>query len=124
MGKIDEKIKELASIKEKWDEKRCEQINYILGYTNPTGDLKKLDECMSKIKEYSNELNKIGQSYHDEIMIAAKELAKEYEDNPIIRHLIDSIDKDVVPDWNVFSGNREDRLRLLADVIEEFNKCF
>ncbi len=124
MGKIDEKIKELASIKEKWDEKRCEQINYILGYNNPTGDLKKLDECKSKIKEYSNELNKIGQSYHDEIMKAAKELAKEYEDNPIIRHLIDSIDKDVVLDWNVFSGNREDRLRLLADVIEEFNKCF
>lgn len=124
MGKIDEKIKELASIKEKWDDKRCEQIRFILEYKNPTGDLDLLEECKARIKEYSDELNKLGQSYHDEIMKVAKDLAKDYINNPIIDHLIDDIDKDVVSDWNVFHGNREDRLRFLADVIEEFNKLF
>ena len=83
-----------------------------------------LEECKARIKEYSDELNKLGQSYHDEIMKVAKDLAKDYINNPIIDHLIDDIDKDVVSDWNVFHGNREDRLRFLADVIEEFNKLF
>lgn len=83
-----------------------------------------MEECKARIKEYSDELNKLGQSYHDEIMKVAKDLAKDYQDNPIIEHLVDSIDKDVVSDWNVFHGNREERLKLLGDVIDEFNKLF
>lgn len=124
MEMIDEKIKELIDLKKKWDEKRIEQIRYILEYNNPTGDLEYLEECKARIKEYSDELNKLGQSYHEEIMKVAKDLAKDYQDNPIIDHLIDGIDKDVDPDWNVFHGNREERLRFLADVIEEFKKLF
>lgn len=124
MANINEKIKELESLKKEWDDKRCEQIRFILEYKNPTGDLDLLEECKARIKEYSDELNKLGQSYHDEIMKVAKDLAKDYINNPIIDHLIDDIDKDVVSDWNVFHGNREDRLRFLADVIEEFNKLF
>lgn len=124
MANINEKIKELESLKKEWDDKRCEQIRFILEYKNPTGDLDLLEECKARIKEYSDELNKLGQSYHDEIMKVAKDLAKDYINNPIIDHLIDDMDKDVVSDWNVFHGNREDRLRFLADVIEEFNKLF
>lgn len=124
MAIINEKIKELESLKKEWDEKRCEQIRFILGYKNPTGDTEYLEECEARIKEYSDELNKLGQSYHDEIMKVAKDLAKDYLDNPIINHLIDDIDNDVDSNFSVFHGNREERLRFLADVIEEFNKQF
>ena len=122
MENIDEKIKELEFLKKEWDEKRCEQIRFIAGYKNPTGDLESLEKCKAKIKEYSDELNKLGQSYHDEIMKVAKDLTKDFQDNPIIVQLIGDIDNDVDSNFSVFYGNREDRLRFLADVIEEFNK--
>ena len=124
MKGIEDQIKELELLRKNWDEKRNEQIRFILGYKNPTGNLDYLEECKAKIKEYSDELNKIGQSYHDEIMKVAKDLAKDFQDNPIIVYLIDEIDKDVDSDFSVFHGSREERLRFLADVIEEFNKLF
>lgn len=57
-------------------------------------------------------------------MKVAKDLTKVFQDNPIIVQLIVDIDNDVDSNFSVFYGNREDRLRFLADVIEEFNKLF
>ena len=120
---MDDKIKALESLKIKWDEKRREQIRFVFN-CNSQVELETIEENKVKLKKLADELNEIGIEYHNEVMNVAKEVAKDYLDNPIINHVIDDIDSDVDSSWDVFHGNREERLRFLAEVIEEFNKLF
>ena len=120
MESIENKIKGLEGLKEKWNEKYSELLDYVKSYVG-SNDVEYMAEFQRKLNIISDELKAIGKEYHHEVESVADDIITDYKDNPIIQNLVEGVKSDVDDNWNVYHGNRETRLRDLADVIALFN---
>ena len=118
---IENKIKGLESLKEKWNEKYSELLDHVKSYVG-CNDAEYVEEFQRKLNTISDELREIGKEYHHEVEIVADGIITDYKDNPIIQNLVEGVKSDVDDNWNVYHGNREARLRDLAEVIAIFDK--
>ncbi len=121
MESIENKIKGLEGLKEKWNEKYSELLDYVKNYVG-SNDVEYMAEFQRKINTISDELKAIGKEYHHEVERVVDDIITDYKDNPIIQNLVEGVKSDVDDNWNVYHGNREARLRDLAEVIAIFDK--
>lgn len=117
---IEEDIKTLEEYKKKWNEKYEELVKYAKGYKRYK-DENYTNEFKDKLDSLSEELNEIGKTYHKEVERVVDEITKNHKSNPIIRKLVEGVKSDIDDNWSVYKGNREARLRDLADIIEIFD---
>ena len=120
MESIENKIKGLEGLKEKWNEKYSELLDYVKNYVG-SNDVEYKAEFQRKLNTISDELKAIGKEYHHEVERVVDDIITDYKDNPIIQNLVEGVKSDVDDNWNVYHGNRETRLRDLAEVIALFD---
>lgn len=120
MESIENKIKGLEGLKEKWNEKYSELLDYVKNYVG-SNDVEYMAEFQRKLNTISDELKAIGKEYHHEVERVVDDIITDYKDNPIIQNLVEGVKSDVDDNWNVYHGNRETRLRDLAEVIALFD---
>ena len=120
MESIENKIKGLEGLKEKWNEKYSELLDYVKNYVG-SNDVEYMAEFQRKLNTISDEFKAIGKEYHHEVERVVDDIITDYKDNPIIQNLVEGVKSDVDDNWNVYHGNRETRLRDLAEVIALFD---
>ena len=120
MESIENKIKGLEGLKKKWNEKYSELLDYVKNYVG-SNDVEYMAEFQRKLNTISDELKAIGKEYHHEVERVVDDIITDYKDNPIIQNLVEGVKSDVDDNWNVYHGNRETRLRDLAEVIALFD---
>ena len=121
METIDEKIYGLKELKKKWNDKYTELLEHMKSYIGGN-DAEYIAEFQKKLDAISDVLKAIGKEYHQEVEKVADDITKNYKDNPIIQKMVEGVKSDIDDNWNFYHGDREARLKDLADVVDMFDK--
>jgi uncharacterized protein YpuA (DUF1002 family) len=120
MKTLDETIKELEGIKEKWSDKYQELGKYVEECANHANS-DTPDEIKNKLDGFSHDLRSLGQDYRDKIKEAIDDIAKNHLNDSFVKDLADGIISDIDNSGGI-NGSREDRLRELAGLIDMIDK--
>lgn len=121
MENIDDGIKHLEELKNAWNEKYDEILQHAKSFQGGN-DADYIDEFQKKLNSLSDELQDIGKQYHQDLDNLVDEVTKDYAADPIIQKMAEGVRSDIDDQWQKYHGNREARLRDLADLVSMLDK--
>lgn len=120
---IEEVVNSLNAKRKEWCDKRDEMTRYTLSFDpSKNNDQNYISEFHNRLAQYGDELRNIGNDYHKEVSEKAHEIARDFEDNEVIKNVLKDIESDIDLSNGQFPGGREEKIKFLYDLILLFKK--